>query len=44
MFCIAASVMTNSTSTAEIALLAFLMGTSALLVGAVITTLELSRS
>lgn len=36
--------MTNSIPTVEIALLAFLAGTSALLVGAMITTLELYRS
>jgi len=44
MFIIALAAMTNSIPTAEIALLAFLAGTSALLVGAVITTLELYRS
>jgi hypothetical protein len=44
MFIIALAAMTNSIPTAAIALLAFLTGTSALLVGAVITTLELYRS
>ena len=44
MFIIALAALTNSTFTAVIALFAFLIGTAALLVGLIITTLELSRS
>lgn len=44
MFIIALAVLTNSTITAIIALLAFLIGMGALMVGVIITTLELSRS
>ena len=44
MFVIALAVLTNSTLTATIALLAFLIGTGMLLVGVITTTLELSRS
>jgi hypothetical protein len=44
MFIIALAVLTNSTLTAIIALLTFLIGTGAMLVGVIITTLELSRS
>ena len=44
MFIIALAVLTNNILTATIALLAFLIGTGALLVGVIITTLELSRS
>jgi hypothetical protein len=44
MFIIALAVLTNSTFTASIALVAFLTGTGALLVGVIIATLELSRS
>jgi Protein of unknown function (DUF2721) len=44
MFIIAVAVLTNTTPTATIALLAFLIGTGALLVGVIIATLELSRS
>ena len=44
MFIIALAVLTNSTLTATIALLTFLIGTGALLVGVITTTLELSRS
>ncbi len=44
MFIIALAVLTNSTLIANIALLAFLIGTGALLVGVIISTLELYRS
>ena len=44
MFIIALAALTNITLTATIALLTFLIGTGALLVGVIITTLELSRS
>jgi hypothetical protein len=44
MFIIALAAMTNSTLMAEMALLAFLAGTSTLFVGIVIATLELYRS
>jgi uncharacterized membrane protein len=44
MFIIALAVITNTPLTAGTALLAFLIGTGALLVGIVITTLELYRS
>jgi hypothetical protein len=44
MFIIALAVLTNSTLIATIALLTFLTGTGMLLVGVIITTLELSRS
>ncbi|TME08188.1 MAG: DUF2721 domain-containing protein [Chloroflexi bacterium] len=44
MFIIALAAITNSPLAAEIALLAFLTGTGALLVGVLLTTLELYRS
>lgn len=44
MFIIALAVLTNVTLTANIALLAFLIGTGALFVGVIITALELYRS
>ena|SRR2546430_3683097 len=44
MFIIALAMLTNTILTATIALLAFLIGTGALLVGVSITTLELSQS
>ncbi len=44
MFSIALAALTNSTLIANAALLIFLIGTGALLVGVIITTLELSRS
>ena len=44
MFIIALAALTNSTLIAIAALLIFLIGTGALLVGVIITTLELSRS
>jgi hypothetical protein len=44
MFIIALAALTNSSLTAEIALLAFLTGTGALLVGVLFTTRELSQS
>jgi uncharacterized protein DUF2721 len=44
MFIIALATLTNSSLTAEIALLAFLTGTGALLVGVLFTTWELSQS
>ena len=44
MFIIALAVLTNSAPIAIIALLTFLIGTGVLLVGVIITTLELSRS
>lgn len=44
MLIIALSALTNSTFIANIALLAFLVGTGALLSGVIITTLELYRS
>jgi hypothetical protein len=44
MFIIALAALTNSSLTAEIALLAFLTGTGTLLVGVLFTTRELSRS
>ncbi len=44
MFIIALAVLANSTLIANIALLAFLIGTGALLVGVIISTLELHRS
>lgn len=44
MFIIAASGLSNSTPIAVIALLTFLIGTATLLVGVIITTIELSRS
>jgi hypothetical protein len=44
MFIIALAVLTTSTLIATAALLIFLIGTGALLVGVIITTLELSRS
>ena len=44
MFIIALAVLTNIILTATIALLAFLIGTGALLVGVIITALELSQS
>ncbi len=44
MFIIALAVLSNSTLIANIALLAFLIGTGALLVGVIISTLELYRS
>jgi Protein of unknown function (DUF2721) len=44
MFIIALAALTNSTLIATAALLIFLTGTGALLVGVIITTLELSRS
>jgi hypothetical protein len=44
MFIIALATLTNSSLTAEIALLAFLTGTGSLLVGVLFTTWELSQS
>lgn len=44
MFIIALATLTNSSLTAEIALLAFLTGTASLLVGVLFTTWELSQS
>ena len=44
MFIIALAVLANSAPTATISLLTFLVGTGVLLVGVIITTLELSRS
>ncbi|HEY6286939.1 MAG TPA: DUF2721 domain-containing protein [Ktedonobacteraceae bacterium] len=44
MFIIAVAALINSTLIATVALLIFLIGTGALLVGVIITTLELSRS
>jgi len=44
MFVIALAVLTSSSLSATVALLIFLIGTGALLIGVIITTLELSRS
>jgi hypothetical protein len=44
MFIIALAVLTNSQNIATVALLIFLIGTATLLVGVILTTLELSRS